>query len=160
VLRRLLKRDCSVTSAHHALPLCLIMCGQKILRQHLVKWKRIWRKLNIRRHCEIRRWYGRWTVNLIVCLKEVLRVRAISVAHKPAVTESFEREVKYFQHPVVPVEVPVLALSHHLSLCALRRSCQWRLIGHNSCDVFIYTSWHGMHFQKLCVNVNSITFCS
>jgi hypothetical protein len=54
-------------------------------------------------------------VNVIVCLKEVLRVGVISVAHKPAVTESLESEVQYFQHPVVLMEAPALSLS--LSLC-------------------------------------------
>jgi len=56
-------------------------------------------------------------VKVIVCLKEVLRVGAISVAHKPAVTESFESEVKYFQHPVMLMEAPVHSLC--LSLSAL-----------------------------------------
>ena len=54
-------------------------------------------------------------MNVIICQKEVLRVGEITVAHKPAVTGSFEREVKYFQHPVVLMEAPALSLS--LSLC-------------------------------------------
>ena len=33
-------------------------------------------------------------MNVTVCLKEVMRVGAISVAHKPAVTETFESEVR------------------------------------------------------------------
>jgi len=55
-------------------------------------------------------------VNVIICLKEVLCVGAISMAHKPAVTESFESEVKYFQHPVVLMDAPDLSLSLSLSL--------------------------------------------
>jgi len=38
------------------------------------------------------------------------------MAHKPAVTESFESEVKYFQHPVVLMDAPDLSLSLSLSL--------------------------------------------
>ena len=56
-------------------------------------------------------------MNVIVCLKEVLRVGAISVAHKPAVTESFESEAKYFQHPVILMKAPADTLC--LSLFAL-----------------------------------------
>jgi hypothetical protein len=49
-------------------------------------------------------------VNVLICQKEVLRVGAISAAHKPAVTKSFEREVKHFEHPVVLMEAPAVCL--------------------------------------------------
>jgi len=46
-------QQCYIDPPCTAVKLCLIMCEQKILRQHLVKRKRIWRKLTIRRRREI-----------------------------------------------------------------------------------------------------------